>query len=274
MPNIIAIANLKGGVAKTTTTAALAGALSELGCRVLAVDLDAQANLTSALGLQAGRGVRTVVDVLFNWTPLSEAAQPTQTPRLDLVVAHRDLSLAERFLTVRTNFEQILRTAAENSSGYDYVLLDCPPFLGAVTLNALNAANLLLIPTIPEVFSWESLHKTIRFAERVQSKSNPTLDYRVLICMLDARLRIHRELTREYFQRFEKRLFKTLIQVDTRLREAAIAGQPVGRYAPTTRSAEQYLQLAKEINGDDRERFIQPVGTQAVKLEPGPAAGA
>lgn len=274
MPRIIAIANLKGGVAKTTTTASLAGALSDSGYRVLAVDLDAQANLTSALGLEAGRGVRTVVDVLFNWTPLSEAAQPTQTPCLDMVVAHRDLALAERFLTVRTNFETILRTAAANSTAYDYILLDCPPFLGAITLNALNAAQLLVIPTIPEIFSWESLLKTMRFAERVQSKSNPLLEYKVLLCMLDARLRIHREITRQYYQRFEKRLYQSLIQVDTRLREAAIAGQPVGRYAPGTRGAEQYMRLAKEISGNERERPVQPYRTQSIQLEPGPAAGA
>lgn len=274
MPKIIAVANLKGGVAKTTTTASLAGAFSELGSRVLAVDLDAQANLTSALGLQTGQGAQTVVDVLFNWTPLSEAAQPTQTPNVDLVVAHRDLALAERFLTVRTNFETILRTAVQNSQGYDAILIDCPPFLGAVTLNALNAADLLLIPTIPEIFSWESLLKTIRFAERVRKKSNPDLDYRVLICMLDARLRVHREITRQYYERFQNILFKTLIQVDTRLREAALAGLPVGRYAPSTRSADQYMQLAKEIITDERERSIQPVGSKNISLEAGSPARA
>lgn len=274
MPRIIAIANLKGGVAKTTTTASLAGALNELGNRVLAVDLDAQANLTSALGLQAGKGPRTVVDVLFNWTPLSEAAQPTQTPGLDLVVAHRDLALAERFLTVRTNFEMILRTAVQNSQGYDDILIDCPPFLGAVTLNALNAAGLLLIPTVPEIFSWESLLKTIGFAERVREKSNPNLDYRVLICMLDARLRIHREITQQYHQRFENDLLKTLIQVDTKLREAALAGQPVGRYAPGTRSAQQYLRLAKEIGSHERERTFQSARSENIQLESGSAARA
>jgi chromosome partitioning protein len=264
MTQLIAVANLKGGVAKTTTTASLAGALVERGLKVLAVDLDAQANLTSALGGVTTQS--TAVDVFFDWQPLHAVAQPTRVKNLHLVASHPDLALAERFLPVRTNFEKILRQSARQAQDYDYIVMDCPPFLGSVTLNALNAANLLIIPTIPEIFSWESLRKTIHYAGKVRASYNPGLVYRVLVVMLDARLRIHREITEQYHFRFGDLLYASQIQVDTRLRESAVTGLPVNVYAPQTRSADQYRSLAKEICENERQGLFSPVREQDIEL--------
>lgn len=271
MAFIIAVANLKGGVAKTTTTASLAGALNQLGYRVLAVDLDAQSNLTTGLGVGLAEAHQTVVDVFFNWMPLSQASISTDIGRLDLVASHPDLALAERFLPVRRNFETILRQSAESSGEYDFILLDCPPYLGAVTLNALNAANMLIIPTIPEIYSWESLQKTIRYAHKIQASSNQGLAYRILICMLDARLRIHREISQQYREHFGEKLFKNLIQIDTRLRESAVAGKPINYYDRSARSARQYQNLAEEIKEHVQQRFFQSIDQQDIELIRGAA---
>ncbi|MFN2196184.1 MAG: ParA family protein [Anaerolineales bacterium] len=267
----IAIANLKGGVAKTTTTASLAGTLNQLGYRVLAVDLDAQANLTTGLGVRMAEAHQTVVDVFFNWMPLSQASVATDISRLDLVASHPDLALAERFLPVRRNFETILRQSAESSGEYDFILLDCPPFLGAVTLNALNAANMLIIPTLPEIYSWESLQKTIQYAQKIKARSNPNLAYRILICMLDARLRIHREIVGQYREHFGDKLFNNLIQIDTRLRESAVAGKPINYYDANTRSARQYQSLAEEIKAYVQQRFFASVDQQNIEYIRGTA---
>lgn len=267
MTYTIAIANLKGGVAKTTSTASLAGALNSLGFRVLAADLDAQANLTSAFGVKPSETKQSIVDVFFNWSPLSQARITTNTAQLDLVPAHPDLALAERFLPVRKNFDTILRQAVSRSDEYDFILLDCPPFLGAVTLNALNAADFLIIPTVPEVFSWESLLKTIRYADKVTANTNPNLKYQILICILDARLRIHREITQQYHQRFGDQLLHTVIQIDTKLRESAVAGVPITQYEPNTRSARQYQALAQEISRKAHDGFLQSFREQNIQLE-------
>lgn len=267
MTYTIAIANLKGGVAKTTSTASLAGAFNNLGYNVLVADLDAQANLTSAFGMKPAESKQSILDVFFNWSPLSGARISTSTPRIDLVPAHPDLVLAERFLPVRKNFDGILRQAISRSDEYDFILLDCPPFLGAVTLNALNAADLLIIPTVPEVFSWESLLKTTRYAEKVIANTNPNLKYHILICILDARLRIHREITQQYHQRFGDQLLHTVIQVDTKLRESAVAGVPINQYEPNTRSARQYHALAQEISEKVHDGFLQSVRKQNIQLE-------
>lgn len=247
MTLIIAIANEKGGVAKTTTVVSLAGALIELEQEVLVIDLDAQANLTMALGVNPANIRRSITDLLLNSsTPLS-ASRETAIPGLDLIPANGEMNTAERFLPVRQNYQSLLRKALNGVQVYDFILLDCSPSLGAVTLNALTAAHLLIIPTQAEFFSAHALRSTISAVRRVRTQHNPTLVYRLLITMMDRRNRIHRNLCQQLHTTFGEHLFQTIIETDTKLRECPIVGLPITHYASRSRSAMQYRALAEEI---------------------------
>lgn len=250
MTNIIAIANQKGGVAKTTTVVSLGGALAQSGVQVLLIDLDAQADLTLALGANPSQIRGSISDVLLNSASLLSTTCETAIPGLDYIPSNNDMELAERFLPVRHNYEYILREALLSqlpTNAYDLVLLDCPPALGAVTKNALNAANLLVIPTQAEYFSAHALRNMMATVRRIRTQSNPDLTYRVLITMRDRRNRIHRDLSEQLQMTFGEGVFKTIIEVDTKLRESSIAGLPITHYTSRTRSALQYQALAQEL---------------------------
>jgi len=274
-PVVIAIANQKGGVAKTTTAVSLGGALAQHNQEVLLVDLDAQANLTLALGKDPNRVRGAVTEVLFNSASLLSVSRETSIPGLDLVPANAEMDLAERFLPVRKDYETILRralrselrpankTASGSTSAplvympetsprpptihYDFVLLDCPPFLGAVTLNALVAADLLIIPTQPEFFSANALRTMTAAIRQVRSQQNPKLIYRILITIYDRRNRIHREVSEQIRNAFGDGVFQTVIEIDTKLRESAIEGLPITHRKSRSRSAVQYDALAQEL---------------------------
>jgi chromosome partitioning protein len=274
-PVVIAIANQKGGVAKTTTVVSLGGALARHDQEVLLVDLDAQANLTLALGKDPNRIRGAVTEVLFNSASLLSVSRETNIPGLDLVPANAEMDLAERFLPVRKDYETILRralrselrpaakTAPGSSSAplayspgtsprppaihYDFVLLDCPPFLGAVTLNALVAADMLIIPTQPEFFSANALRTMTAAIRQVRSQQNPDLVYRILITLFDRRNRIHREVGEQIRNTFGDGVFQTVIEIDTKLRESAIEGLPITHRRIQSRSAVQYDALAQEL---------------------------
>jgi chromosome partitioning protein len=271
-PLVIAVANQKGGVAKTTTVVSLGGALANHEKEVLLIDLDAQANLTLALGKDPARVRGSITDVLFHSATLLSVSRETSVPGLDLVPANAGMDMAERFLPVRKDYETILRRiladelragdrnkAAQKETGgssfernfpvieYDYILLDCPPILGAVTLNALIAADLLIVPTMPEFFSAHALRTMMTTIRQVRSLQNPNLIYRVLITLLDRRNRIHRQIREQIFNTFGEGVFQTIIEVDTKLRESAIEGKPIMYHRAQTRSALQYDALAQEI---------------------------
>ncbi|MEK6220850.1 MAG: AAA family ATPase, partial [Chloroflexota bacterium] len=187
MAYTIAIANEKGGVAKTTTAVSLGGALVEMGKRVLLVDLDPQANLTLSLGFKPKDISLSISQVMLNSVSLASILQSTKVDNLDLAPSNSDLSVAERFLPVRQNFDLILKNAIENNFSYDYILFDCPPALGAITLNAMTAANLLLIPTQAEYFSAYALKNMMTAIRQVRTQNNSNLIYRVLVTMFDRR---------------------------------------------------------------------------------------
>ncbi|GAP06285.1 MAG TPA: ParA family protein [Anaerolinea thermolimosa] len=259
MSCIIAIANEKGGVAKTTTTLSLGAALAEAGSSVLAIDLDAQANLTMALALQSENGHRTSASMLLEDKPGQNLVLKTAVPGLDLIPASSSLGLAERFLPIRSGYEVILRNALQPiSSRYDFILMDCPPFLGAITTNALTAANLLIMPTQAEFFSIHALRNMMTLIRKVRLNGNPNLTYRLLLTLFDRRNRIHRTLSEQLRTTFGNGVLDTVIEVDTRLRESAIAGVPVLIHAPKTRSAFQYRALAQEIKAYVQETISQP----------------
>lgn len=258
MTHIISIANEKGGVAKTTTTLSLGGALVESGQDVLLIDLDPQANLTLALGFDPGSIRRGVSDVLLNAAPLVSVTRESSLPGLDLLPSQPKMGMAERFLSIRNNYEVILRNALNRQMHYDYILIDCPPSLGAVTLNALTASDLLIIPTQAEYFSTHALRKLMSLVRKVRETHNPYLTYRVLITMLDIRNRIHRVITDQLRQTFGEGLFRTVIQIDTKLRESSVVGLPITHFATTTRSAMQYRALTQELNQHVRQTVAQP----------------
>ena len=244
---VIAIANEKGGVAKTTTVISLGGALVELGKEVLVIDLDTQANLTLGLGLAPANVRKSVGDILLNSASLMSVSRETAIPGLDLIPSNADMGLAERFLPVRKNYEFILKNTLENAKSYDFILLDCPPSLGAVTVNALTAAQVVIAPTQPEYFSAYGLRSVMAAIRRVRGQSNPDLIYFVLITMMDRRNRIHRTLNEQLQATFGDGLLKTVIETDTKLRESTVAGMPITHYYSSSRSAGQYRALAQEL---------------------------
>ena len=248
--HVIAIANEKGGVAKTTTVISLGGALAQTGREVLLIDLDTQANLSLGLGVDPMRVRRSIADVLLNSASLLSVSRETSIPGLDLVPANAEMGLAERFLPVRQNYDKILKNVLQNNaavSAYQYIILDCPPSLGAVTTNALTAADFVIAPTQPEYFSAYGLRSLMAAIRRVRSQSNPNLAYYILVTMLDRRNRIHRTMLEQLLATFGDGLLKTVIEIDTKLRESTVAGLPITHYYPKSRSAGQYSALAQEL---------------------------
>ena len=249
MTKIIAVSNEKGGVAKTTTTISLGAALVDLGYHVLLIDLDAQANLTLALGLEPGESETTSSNIMLDNAPLLSARRKTDVENLDLIPSDSRIETSEQFLPVRTNYATILQRAIANASNlpYEYILFDCPPALGAITQNALTAADLLLIPTQAEYFSAYALRNMMTLVRRIRQEDNPNLAYRILVTMLDKRNRTHRNIHEQLRSTFGEGVFNAVIEIDTKLRESSIAGLPISSYKPGARGATQYHILAQEL---------------------------
>lgn len=258
MTYVIAIANEKGGVAKTTTALSLGASMAELEHRVVLVDLDAQANLTLSLGIKPKPGRSTVSDLLLGQEGPDASRHPTDYEGLTLIPASSELMSTERFLAVRERPEQILRNALDEIDDADFILLDCPPALGLTTRSALTAADLLIIPTQCEFFSASALRDVLELIREVRAQHNPKLRYRLLVTMLDRRNRIHRTLFDQVQDTFGSGVFDTVIEIDTRLRESPIFAQPITTYAPKSRGAEQYRALAKELKTYAQEVTRRP----------------
>ncbi|NWF64216.1 MAG: ParA family protein [Chloroflexi bacterium] len=249
MMKIIAVSNEKGGVAKTTTALSLGAALAELDNRVLLIDLDAQANLTLAVGMEPGEADLTSSSVILDNTPLNQVCRKTEVQNLDIIPSSSRIETSEQFLPIRTNYTTILQRAIQAASPlpYDYIVLDCPPALGAITRNALAAANLLLIPTQAEYFSAYALRNMMGLIRRTREADNPNLAYRILVTMLDRRNRTHRNIHEQLRATFGSGVFNTVIELDTKLRESPIAGQPITYYKSAARGSIQYRVLAQEL---------------------------
>jgi chromosome partitioning protein len=248
MAFIIAMSNEKGGVAKTTSTLSLGAALAEMNQRILLMDLDPQANLSLALGCEPGAVEVTSANVLVENAALRTAIQKTDVTNLDLVPSNARIESAEQYLPMRSNYLSTLRTSFENGLlPYDYVLLDCPPALGAITLNAISAADLLIIPTQAEYFSAYALRNMMGSIRRVRQETNPNLAYRILVTLLDRRNRTHRNIFEQLQTTFGQGVFTTVIEIDTKLRESPIAGMPITHYKPSSRGSQQYRVLAQEL---------------------------
>lgn len=267
MTTVIAVASNKGGVAKTTTTLSLGGSLAGQGMLSLLIDLDPQAHLTASLGTKPEGLRRTVGDALLAQNSLVGVSQETAVANLDLAPANRELVILDKVLYKRPRYEYRLRESLERmgSQLYDVVVVDCPPNFGTLTLNAMTAADLLIVPVQCEYYAIRSLRQTLELVQLVRRKTNPRLRYRLLVTMFDMRNRIHCLLLERMKERFPNALFETIIQVDTRLRESPAFGLPITQHTPGTRAARQYCQLAREvmgtmaIGGDERTES-RPVG--------------
>jgi chromosome partitioning protein len=248
MTYTIAVSNEKGGVAKTTTTLSLGAALAELGKKVLLIDMDPQGNLTLALGVHPSSLEHTSAEILLDSAPLLEHRIVTSITNVDLIPANSAVEGVEQVLPVYINYTTRLKVAIQSADlTYDMILIDCPPSLGAVTINALTAANLLVIPTQAEYFSAYALRDMMNIIRQVRAEDNPNLAYRILITLLDQRNRTHRNIQEQLDRTFGEGLFKTTIEIDTKLRESPILGMPITQYRPNSRGAMQYRSLAEEL---------------------------
>ncbi len=257
----IAIANEKGGVAKTTTAISIGAVLAEMGFKTLMVDLDPQANLSLSLGFDPGKTQKSSASLLLETAIPPSIIKSSTIQNLDMIPANAEASLAERSLPGRQGYESILQYNLNNlSKDYAYVIMDCPPFLGAVTLNALVASHLLIIPTQAEFFSIYALRNLMGLVRRVRNQYNPRLTYRLLLTMVDRRNRTHRTMSEQLRSSFDSGVFHAVIEVDTKLRESPIAGVPIIHYAPKTRSSLQYRLLAQEILEYVKEIDKPPAG--------------
>ena len=255
----IGIANEKGGVAKTTTTVSLGAVLVDLGYKVLLVDLDPQSNFSLALGMEPNKIQQSSASVLIDQFPLSNVLKETSIPGLYIVPANNEMGMAERFLPGRQGYEAFLKRALDQlTQEFDFVIMDCPPFLGAVTLNAMVSLDLLLIPTQAEFFSIYALRNLMALVRRVRSQYNPNLKYRLLLTMVDRRNKIHRVMSEQLRSTFNTGVMETVIEIDTKLRESPVAGVPIIYHSPKSRGSFQYRALAQEILAYVKEITVQP----------------
>lgn len=246
---VMAIINQKGGVGKSTTAINLSAALGELGKQVLLVDLDPQGNSSSGLGIEKSQVKNCVYDVLLNDVPIEEVIIPDVCEGLDLVPATINLAGAEVELVSEMARENRLKDSVGSLRGkYDYVFIDCPPSLGLLTVNALVAADKLLIPIQCEFYALEGVTKLLDSMKRVKTRLNPTLDiFGVLLTMYDGRTTLSKQVVEEVQGYFGRTVFSTLIPRTVKLSEAPSFGQPITQYDPTGKGAQSYMNLAKEV---------------------------
>ncbi|AUJ30615.1 ParA family protein [Liquorilactobacillus hordei] len=246
---VIALANQKGGVGKTTTSVNLGACLADLGKKVLLIDSDAQGNATSGVGVHKTEIEKDIYDVLVNEYPIADTIIATSHKGLDIVPATIQLSGAEIELTSQMARESRLLDAVKQiKDTYDYILIDCPPSLGLLTINAFSASDSILIPVQSEYYALEGLSQLINTIKLVQKHFNPQLAIEgVLMTMLDARTNLGSQVVDEVQKFFKDKVYKTVIPRNVRLSEAPSHGLAIVDYDPASRGAKEYMALAKEV---------------------------
>ena len=259
MGKIISIANQKGGVGKTTTAINLAASLAALEKKVLIVDADPQANATSGIGIDTRQIRCTLYDCLIDGKEPSEAVMGCQVENLSIMPSNIDLVGAEIEMLDRPEREKILKTVLRKISGnYDYVLIDCSPSLGLLTVNALTASDSVIIPVQCEYFALEGLGKLLNTIKIIQTNLNPDLEIEgFLLTMYDSRLRLSNQVADEVNKHFQQMVFSTIIQRNIKLSEAPSFGQPAILYDADSRGTVNYLSLGKELIEKQEARVNQ-----------------
>ncbi len=256
LPRVLAVANQKGGVGKTTTAVNLGAALAELGYRVLVIDLDPQGNATTGLGINARNVESSIYDILMHDRPVEDCIEPTSLRNLFVVPATIDLAGAEIELVPALSRELRLRRALEPAlEDLDFALIDCPPSLGLLTINGLAAATEVAVPIQCEYYALEGLGQLMRNVNLVQSNLNPRLELStIILTMYDARTKLADQVAREVRRHFGDKVCRNIVPRTVRLSEAPSYGQPVIVFDPTSRGAIAYRELAKEVSGGAPQR--------------------
>lgn len=254
MGKVIAVANQKGGVGKTTTCINLASCLAEAGKKVLLLDSDPQGNSTSGLGIDKNDLKQCMYDVLIKKLPLQDIIVHTAWPNLDVAPSTINLAGAEIDLVNQMNREGCLKRALDLiKNDYDFVLIDCPPSLSLLTINALTAAHSIIIPIQCEFYALEGVTQLLNTAERVQEVLNPDLELEgILMTMSDNRTNLSNDVMNEVKEHFPALLYDTIIPRSVRLGEAPSFGQPINIYDPKSKGAEAYRALAQEVIADGK----------------------
>ncbi|GHT05217.1 chromosome partitioning protein ParA [Bacteroidia bacterium] len=256
MGKIIALANQKGGVGKTTTAINLSASLAALDKKVLLVDADPQANASSGLSIDISNLNSTIYECMINGVDPAEALVPTEVPNLDLLPSHINLVGAEIEMLQLENREKVLKKVlAEVKDKYDFILIDCSPSLGLITINALTASDSVIIPVQCEFFALEGIAKLLNTIKIVKSKLNPNLDIEgFLLTMFDARLRLSNSVHEDVRKQFGDLVFKTVVQRNVKLSEAPSYGQPVILYDSESTGSTNHLKLAQELIEKNEKR--------------------
>ena len=256
LPRIIAVANQKGGVGKTTTAINVGACLAELGQRTLLIDLDPQGNASTGLGIE-NRGLETsMYHVLMHEVPLENCVEPTDVKGLFVAPASLDLAGAEIELVPAFSRETRLKRAIDAIiDDYDYVLIDCPPSLGLLTVNGLSAAKEVLVPIQCEYYALEGLGQLLRNVDLVRRNLNPELDVSTIVCvMYDARTKLADQVVSEVRDHFGEKVLRTIVPRSVRLSEAPSFGQPIITFDPRSRGSYAYRDVAKEVHDDSAQR--------------------
>jgi len=257
MGKVISIANQKGGVGKTTTAINLAASLAAVEHPTLVIDIDPQSNTTSGLGIDSKTVTNSIYEVMIGSTDIDETIRKTELDFLDLVPAHINLVGAEIEMIDREERERILKKAIEGvRDKYDFVIIDCPPSLGLLTINALTASDSIVIPVQCEYFALEGLGQLLNTIKIVRQHLNPELDIEgVLLTMYDTRTRLSNQVADEVKRYFDDRVFKSVISRNVRLAEAPSFGKPALLYDSTSVGSKNYLALAREIIKRNKKMF-------------------
>lgn len=249
MGRIIAIANQKGGVGKTTTAINLAACLAEAGKKVLAIDLDPQGNMTSGLGVDKNEVENTVYELMLDQCTVKESMEHTVMEHLDLIASNVNLAGAEIELLGITDKEYILKKAVDYvKEDYDFVIIDCPPSLNMLTVNAMTTANTVLVPIQCEYYALEGLSQLMHTIHLVQERLNPELKIEgIVFTMYDVRTNLSNQVVANVKENLNENVFKTMIPRNIRLAEAPSYGIPINMYDTRSAGAESYRNLAKEV---------------------------
>lgn len=259
MTYVIGVTHQKGGVGKSTTVSTLGACLAEQYGKTLVIDLDPSGNMTGGLGYQPDELEASVASLLMGEEVFANVVKPTSLPNLDILPSNPDLLAVSRHLFTYKGYEFLLRDILKKSaSNYAWVVIDCPPTLGALTITALTASRLALIPTQLEFYSLQALDVVFKLINMTRAKTNPQLSYRLLVTMYDKRGRFHTDILKYVRQHYSKALMESVIGFDTKVRASQLAGTPLTVYATSSRSAQQYRELAQELEAYVERQVIQP----------------